>query len=288
MSSASATPRAALSGRRLMLLAAACFIANVLLIRALGRHGGDVWTTTALRFASGLALCLAFQRRSLDVHALFTRPRLILRGLLGGASTYALYLAIVHIGAGRAVFLNNTYVILSSLLAVWVLRERFRLSLAALAGLGLLTGAIFGEVRVGPYEGVAIASAFAAAWIVVAIRQLHQEGVPTATIFASQCVYGLLLCAPFLIAQGTLPSPAAGLGLVAAGVLAGAGQLAMTSAFRDLTVAEGTLIQTLVPLGIAAGGILLFGESLGWSGAFGGLLIVAGSVLPTLLPRRDA
>ena len=274
-----------------MFIAAACFVANVLLIRALGRDGGDVWTTTALRFAAGLALCLVFQRRSLDAHALFTKPRLILRGLLGGASTYALYLAIVHIGAGRAVFLNNTYVILSSLLAVWVLRERFRLLLAAgavaaLAGLGLLTGAFFGDLRVGPYEGVAIASACVAAWIVVAIRQLHQEGVPTATIFASQCVYGLLLCAPFLIAQGIFPSPAAGLGLVAAGILAGAGQLAMTSAFRDLTIAEGTLIQTIVPLGIAAGGIVLFSETLGWSGALGGLLIVAGSVLPTCLPRR--
>lgn len=279
------------SGRRLMFLAAGCFIANVLFIRALGEGGGDVWTTTALRFAAGLALCLTFQRRSLDVVALFTHPRLILRGLVGGAATYGLYLSIVHIGAGRAVFLNNTYVILSSLLAVWMLRERFRLSLAtgalaALAGLGLLTGAIFGQLHIGPYDLVAIASAFAAAWIVVAIRQLHREGVPTATIFASQCVYGLLLCAPFLVAQGTLPSPGAGLGLVAAGVLAGVGQLAMTSSFRDLTVAEGTLIQSLVPLGIAAGGILFFSETLGWHGLVGGLLIVAGSVLPTLLNAR--
>ena len=276
-----------------MFLAAGCFVANVLLIRALGQGGGDVWTITALRFAAGLALCLVFQRRQLDAVALFTRPRLILRGLVGGAATYGLYLAIVHIGAGRAVFLNNTYVILSSLLAVWMLREHFRLSLAtgalaALVGLGLLTGALFGQLHVGLYDLVAIASALAAAWIVVAIRQLHQEGVPTATIFASQCVYGLLLCAPFLVAQGTLPSPGAGLGLVAAGVLAGVGQLAMTSSFRDLTVAEGTLIQTLVPLGIAAGGIVFFGEALGWHGLAGGLLIVVGSVLPTLLNTRRA
>lgn len=276
-----------------MFLAAGCFVANVLLIRALGQGGGDVWTITALRFAAGLALCLVFQRRQLDAVALFTRPRLILRGLVGGAATYGLYLAIVHIGAGRAVFINNTYVILSSLLAVWMLREHFRLSLAtgalaALVGLGLLTGALFGQLHVGLYDLVAIASALAAAWIVVAIRQLHREGVPTATIFASQCVYGLLLCAPFLVAQGTLPSPGAGLGLVAAGVLAGVGQLAMTSSFRDLTVAEGTLIQTLVPLGIAAGGILFFGEALGWHGVAGGLLIVAGSVLPTLLNTRRA
>jgi drug/metabolite transporter (DMT)-like permease len=293
MSSSATFQLTAHRGRRLMFIAAACFVANVLLIRALGQGGGDVWTISALRFASGLALCLLFQRRSLDVTALFTKPRLILRGLMGGVSTYAFYLAIVHLGAGRAVFLNNTYVILSSLLAVWMLREQFRLSLAtgaftALIGLGLLTGAIFGRLHIGLYDLVAIGSALAAAWIVVAIRQLHQEGVPTATIFASQCIYGLLLCAPFLLTQGApVPSAGATLGLIAAGVLAAAGQLTMTSSFRDLTVAEGTLIQALVPLGIAAGGILFFGEALGWQGLVGGLLIVGGSILPTLFGTRS-
>lgn len=279
------------SGRRLMLIAAVCFVANVLLIRALGQAAGDVWTITALRFAAGLALCLGFQRRALDAHALFTKPRLILRGLIGGASTYALYLAIVHIGAGRAVFLSNTYVIGSAVLAVWMLREPFRPALAAgaaaaLLGLGLLTGAVFGHLGVGVYEIVAVTSALAAAWVVVAIRQLHQEGVGTVTIFSSQCVYGLLLCTPFLIAQGTMPGPTASLGLIVAGLCAAAGQLAMTKAYRDLSVAEGALIQTLVPLGIAAGGVLLFGEALGWIELSGGLLIVAGSVLPLFYSGR--
>ncbi len=274
-----------------MLVSALCFVANVLLIRALGDGGEDVWMTTALRFGAGLALCVAFRRRELDVGALIVRPRLILRGLIGGAATYGLYLAVAHEGAGRAVFLNNTYVLLSSLLAVWLLRERFRWSLgagalAALAGLGLLTGA--GVARVGLYDLVALASAGAAAWVVVAIRQLHREGVPTATIFASQCVYGLAMCAPFLIMEGRVPSLAAGLGLASAGVLAGVGQLAMTSAFRVLTVAEGTLIQMLVPLGIAAGGIILFAEPLGRADLAGGLLIVAGSLAPVLPGWRRA
>jgi drug/metabolite transporter (DMT)-like permease len=271
-----------------MLLAAACFIANVLLIRALGRVGTDVWTISALRFATGLALCTVLYRRSLDPVALFTKPRLILRGLIGGASTYAFYLTLVHLGAGRAVFLNNTYVILSALLAVWILGEPLRRSLAlgavtALTGLGLLTGAIFGILYVGIYDAVALLAALASAWIVVAIRQLHREGVSTATIFASQCIYGLLLCVPFLIAQGTLPGLGASLGLVAAGICAGAGQLAMTTAYRHLAVAEGALIQTLVPLGTAAGGVLFFSEAMGWSDFLGGLLIVAGSVLPLVL-----
>jgi drug/metabolite transporter (DMT)-like permease len=268
-----------------MLLAAACFVANVLIIRALGRAGADVWIISALRFAAGLALCVGFHHRALDVVALATRPRLILRGLVGGATTYGFYLTVVHLGAGRATFLNNSYVLFSALLAVWMLGEIFRRplalgALAALTGLGLLTGALAGFDRVGPYDAVALVCALASAWIVVAIRQLHQEGIATATIFASQCVYGLLLCAPFLIANATWPEPAVCAGLVLGGCCAGAGQLAMTSAYRHLAVAEGALIQTLVPLGIASGGLLFFGETLGWAELTGGLLIVAGSVIP--------
>jgi drug/metabolite transporter (DMT)-like permease len=149
-----------------------------------------------------------------------------------------------------------------------------------------LTGAIFGILRVGVYDLVALAAALASAWVVVAIRQLHREGVSTATIFASQCVYGILLSAPFLIATPSLPGPWTFVGLIAAGVCAGAGQLAMTAAYRHLAVAEGALIQTLVPLGIAAGGVLFFGERLGWIDGIGGLLIVAGSLVPMLIPTR--
>lgn len=279
------------TGRRLMLLAGGFFVAHVLIIRAFGRDGADVWTIAAIRFASGLALCLALHRRELDVEALFTKPRLMMRGLVGSAGTYGFYLTVVHLGAGRATFLSNIYVALSSLLAVWVLAEPFRRPhvlgvTSALAGLALLTGAMQGALHIGLYDGVALVCALASAWIVVAIRQLHQEGVATATIFASQCVYGLLLSAPFLATTKSWPGPLACAGLVLAGCCAGGGQLAMTRAYRHLTVAEGALIQTLVPLGIAAGGMLFFGETLGWTDLAGGLLIVAGSVLPMLWPER--
>jgi drug/metabolite transporter (DMT)-like permease len=281
------------TGRRLMLLAAGFFVANVLIIRALGRAGADVWVIAALRFAAGLAICLGARRGELDVAALFTRPRLVLRGLVGGASTYGFYLTVVELGAGRATFLNNTYVVFSALLAVWALAEPFGRALAlgaaaALGGLGLLTGAAFGFSRVGIYDGVALLVALAAAWVVVAIRQLHREGVSTTTIFASQCVHGLLLCAPFVVLRSEWPGLAVCAGLVLGGVCAGAGQLLMTRAYRDLAVAEGALIQTIVPLGIAAGGVLFFGEHLGASELVGGLLIVAGSLLPMLLPPKPS
>lgn len=294
MSAASSFVASARTGRRLMLFAAACFVANVLLIRALGRAGADVALISALRFGAGLLLCVVLHARELDVAALFTRRRLVQRGLLGGAGTYGFYLTVVHLGAGRATFLNNLYVVFSALLAVVALGERFRPTLAvgagvSLLGLGLLTGALAGFSRVGPYDAVALIGALVAAGVVVTIRRLHQEGVSTATIFAAQCVYGLLLCAPALaFAGGDQPGGVAIAGFVLAGFFAGAGQLAMTHAYRHLEVAEGALLQTLVPLGIAAGGMLFFGEHFGASELLGGLLIVGGSVLPMALPRRGA
>lgn len=281
------------TGRRLMLLSAGCFVANVLLIRALGQSAADVWAVAALRFAAGLALCLVLYRRSLDARALFTRPRLILRGVIGAGATYAFYLTIVHLGAGRAIFINNTYVVWSGLLAIPLLAERFHWKLAlgaagALAGLGLLTGAVFGELQAGPFDALALAGAGAAAWVVVSIRQLHRDGVSTPTIFASQCIYGLLLCAPFLVQSAARLTPLTLGGFTAAGVLAGAGQLAMTRAYRDLSVAEGTLIQMLVPLGIAAGGAVFFREHFGPADIAGGLLILGGSLLPALMRSAKA
>jgi drug/metabolite transporter (DMT)-like permease len=274
-----------------MLLSVACFITNVLLIRAFGRPGGDVATITALRFAAGLLLCLALHRRELDTPALFRRPRLVLRGLLGGVSTYGFYLTVLQLGAGRATFLNNLYVVFSALLAVVCLAEPFRRPLvfgavSALAGLALLTGAFRGPAGIGPYDALAVLVAGSAAWVVVTIRQLHHEGVSTATIFAAQCVYGLLLCAPLLVLHPAWPGLPAALGFTLGGFFAGAGQLAMTRAYRHLAVADGALLQTLVPLGIATGGLVFFGEAFTWVETLGAALIVAGSLWPLLPSAR--
>lgn len=273
-------------GVRLMLLSTACFTANVLLIRALGaRDDVSVWLVASVRFAVGLALCGVLYPRQLDARGLLFRPALMLRGLLGGVGIYGYYLTVVELGAGRATFINNTYVIWAGLLAVVVLHERFRPTLgigavAGLTGLGLLTNAFAAGASVGRYDALAIAIALLSAWIVVLIRQLHHAGHHTATIFAAQCVYGLLLCGlPGLWYYVPL-SPETWALLVAAAGCAGAGQLAMTHAFRHLPVAEGTLLQMLVPVSIAVGGVVFFSESFRPIELLGGALILTGSALP--------
>jgi len=267
-----------------MLASTACFTANVLLIRALGLiESVDVWMISAVRFAAGLVILTAIYRRETRFLRVFQKPQLINRGLMGGLAVCGYYLTLVHLGAGRATFIGNTYVIIAALLAVAFLGEPLRPSLtvgglAALAGLALLTDAFGVNHASSFYEGIAILTAAASAYVVVTIRQLHATE-HTATIFAAQCVYGLILCLGPVLRHPSSASATAWALMLAAGVCVAAGQLFMTRAFRDLAVAEGTLLQMLVPLGVALGGYVLFQEHFSLREAAGGFLILAGTAV---------
>ncbi len=265
-----------------MIASAAFFTGNVLLVRALGTFESvNVWLASCVRFAAGMVVIYSLYRREFQFRRLFTTPKLIGRGVVGGASVYGFYLTIVHLGAGRATFINNTYVIFGALMAVWVLGERFSIALAlgstaALGGLALLTNAFGAGSHANLYDLVAVATALAAAYVVVTIRQLHATD-HTSTIFAAQCVYGLLICGIPAATHPQSVSPAGWGVMIVAGLFASLGQITMTRAFRDLPVAEGSLLQMLVPLGIAVGGTLFFGEHFSRHELLGAALILAGT-----------
>jgi len=265
-----------------MLLSAAAFTANVLLVRALGAmNAANIWLVSCTRFVIGLALIGLVYRREFQPAHLIRNRKLIQRGLVGGSGVYLTYLTVVKLGAGRATFIGNTYVVWGALLAAWLLREKLRPSVvvggvAALAGIGLLTNVFSSQAHPGVYDGLAVVAALLSAHVVVTIRQLH-DTEHTATIFAAQCVYGLLICsAPAILTYQPL-SPGAWIVMLVASVAAGVGQLAMTRAFRDLPVAEGSLIQMLVPLGIALGGMLFFHEHFAPHEVLGAMLILGGT-----------
>jgi drug/metabolite transporter (DMT)-like permease len=283
------TPAASPSARHrwgiaLMLASTVSFTANVLLIRALGEvQAVNVWLVSCVRFLAGMAVILGLYRREFRFKRLFTEPKLIGRGAIGGGSVYLFYLSVVHLGAGRATFINNTYVIFGALLAVWILGERFGPMLAAgstaaLTGLALLTNAFGADSHANLYDLAAILSAFSAAYVVVTIRQLHATD-HSSTIFAAQCVYGLLICTGPAAFHPQPVSPLAWSMMVLAGIFAAIGQLTMTRAFRDLPVAEGSLLQMLVPLGIAGGGIVFFNERFTLPELAGAALILGGTAI---------
>lgn len=274
----------------LMLASTVFFAANVLLVRALGTFETvNVWMASCVRFGAGMVVVYALYRREFQFRRLFTTPRLIGRGLVGGVSVYAFYLTVVHLGAGRATFINNTYVIFGALAAVWVLGERFSGPLAigsaaALGGLALLTNAFGAGAHAGYYDVIGVLTAVAAAYVVVTIRQLHATD-HTSTIFAAQCVYGLLICGIPAAVQPHDASPVGWVLMTLGGLFASLGQITMTRAFRDLPVAEGSLLQMLVPLVIAGGGALFFGERFAPHELIGAALILGGTAFTAVQHR---
>jgi drug/metabolite transporter (DMT)-like permease len=185
------------------------------------------------------------------------------------------------LGAGKCVLIGNTWTIFAALMAVGVLGEKLTAAkltgiAVALVGLGLLMGV--GPGKFGQewrWELIQLGGAVMAAMVVVVIRQLTKTET-SATIFMSQCIYGVLLAVPFaLLHQTALNGTVISL-LLLAGLLAAAGQLAMTEGFRHLTVAAGGAFQIILPLAISVGGVLLFDEHFGPWQILGGVLILAG------------
>jgi drug/metabolite transporter (DMT)-like permease len=277
-------------GIMLMLVSAACFTANVLLIRAVGQMAAvDIWTLSCARFVVGLILVATFYGRVWQPRHLFTNPKLAERGFFGALGVAGYYLTVVHLGAGRATFINNTYLIWGALLAVWILGEHFRPALvtgsvAALGGLALLTGLFQAGHGLSFYDLVAVATAVASGYIVVTIRQLHATE-HSSTIFSAQCAYGLVVCLVPAWFHFQMPGPGPIALILAASVCAGVGQLTMTRSFRDLSVAEGSLLQMLVPLGVALGDVVFFADRFTPAETAGAALILAGCALPALRRR---
>ena len=275
----------------LMLGSAACFITNVLLIRALaGVENVSLWVVTSARFAVGLVIVCTVYRREFQPSHLFTNRKLIERGVLGGLGTLVFYYTVTKLGPGRATFINNTYVIWGGLLAVWMLREYLRPALitgavATLVGLALLTNPFASGSHTGFHDLLALLNAVGAAWIIVTIRQLHARE-HSSTIFAAQCVFGLLICVGPAATDLSTLTPTSCVLLVITGTAASVGQLFMTHAFRDLSVAEGSLLQMLVPLGIALGGVVFFSEHFTAFELLGGALILAGTAASSYQPTR--
>lgn len=230
-----------------------------------------------------LALSIAKHSGQFAPERVVLRPLLVARGLFGGAALLIFYKTVFLMEIGRASVINLCYVLFATLLAAVFLKERIhRLQLLAmlmsLLGLGLLTGSLWGFTHVSTVDALAVLGAVLAGVAVMLIRQLrHTETSPT--IYLSQSFWGLLLCMPLLSFEALFPALPALLLLMLAGLMAGAGQLALTSGFRYLSVAQGAATQLLVPVANTVGGVLLFQERYALLEWLGGVLVLAGCLI---------
>lgn len=282
-----------------MLGSVVLFAANVLLVRSLNLHfpAADGWVASLFRGMVGLLVVAAlFQGRGLQLTHLFTKPLLIARGLLGGFGILAFYITVVNLGAGRSVIINLTYPMFGSLFAAFWLKEHlparsWAWMLAGFSGLLIFLGIDFQE-GINFYDLLGIAGAIAAGIVVVLIRQLrHSEH--TATIYSSQCFASAMFAAwPAVGPTLSLPGNAMLLMALAATIVA-IGQLAMTHAYRTLSVARGSSIQMLLPITTAIGGFIFFNERFSGIELLGAALTLLAtwqiirSPAPTVGPARS-
>lgn len=267
-----APPHFSISERRSiawMLLSIVLYAANVLILRAASQASplADAWVATAFRGSIGLVLVAAlFGGRGFQASSLIHRPLVLARGIVGAGAILLFYFTIPHLGAGRAVILNLTYPVFAGIMArFWIgeslSRRQLGWMLLSLAGLALFLGGDAWKPGALRWELIGLLGAVAAGGAVVLIRELRHTEHPS-TVFASQCLWSLVLTVPFSIGPlQSLPHDVAA-ALIAAAVLVGLAQLAMTHAFRSLSVARGSAIQMLLPLLTTAGGMALFGERL--------------------------
>lgn len=268
-----------------MLVSLTCFTGNALLLKVLSslRHV-DPWMTLTVRAFIGLmvTMLLFSSKGALRLGRSFQSWLLASRGVLGVLGTAAYYITIGPLGAGKSTLIGNTWCVFAAIMAAFVLGERLGLMkvfgiFLALLGLALLTGLTPGSLaQFGRYEMIGLIGAVLAATVVVVIRQLTRTET-SATIFASQCVYGIIIAAPVAWLHYAPVNAGDVLLLCAAALCATFGQLSMTEGFRFLPVAAGGAFQNTLPVIITVCSVSLFAEPFTSIQVMGACLILWGS-----------
>jgi drug/metabolite transporter (DMT)-like permease len=273
-----------------MLLSIAGFTFNALVVgRVTADHSVSVWTAMTLRGLIGLGMVFALAPQELrrDWTQLFTHRLMLERGIIGSLGIAAFYYTLAGLGTGKATLINNSWALFASIMAAWTIREplgwvRGGGLILTLLGLGLLVGVgwdVLASIHL--MEGLALLGAILSAIAVIAIRQLSAM-TSSVMIYASQCVYCLLLGLPFALQEvGQLTASGWGW-MLAASLAVGLAQITMTEGFRYLTVASGGAYQMALPLVITAFSVCLFGEHFTMAQLIGGFIMVAGTAVTVL------
>lgn len=267
------------NGYTLMALSIFLFAINALLMSFVGQQFTvDAWSMNLYRSASGIAVLLLFfaPKGNVQWSQLVYNPMLILRGILGGVGIPLYYFTIIHLGAGKATLVNCTYPLFATLVAWVCLKENINKAqllflLLAFLGMSFFLGVDWQSDQVGFVDLLAVIGAVVAGGVVVTIRFLKRTQT-SATIYAGQCTYGLIIAViPFIfISEDLAITPI--LLLLLGGVVVAFGQICMTQAYQYLSVGTGSATQLLLPIVTAIGSFFLFGESFSMLEVIGGAI----------------
>jgi drug/metabolite transporter (DMT)-like permease len=273
-----------LLGPGAMLLSSLVFAGMGMLVKLAARDGVPAAESTFVRFAAGL-LAVALLARGGVIRLQFHRRRLLLvRGFFGSVSAVFFFQSLAHTTLARATLLCYTYVIFSALFSAIWLKERLGsgslLALAvAIVGVSLITGARFGSIN--PGDMVALLSGLLGGIAITSIRELRKTESAYA-IFAAFCAAGI--ATSLMMGSGAWVMPRGGTLFALGGVaiLATAGQLLMTAAYRHCSVALGGLLSLLTVVLAALAGFLIFAEAFTVRSLGGTALVLASAAYLTV------
>lgn len=279
------------SARLALLGSAGAFGAMAVLARRLSRPdmGFTAGHLSVLRFAVGVAVCLAAFRIRPSLHSPGDRRLLVLRGLSGGLVVVLYFDALARISAGEAGIIYNLFPVIATVMSLFLFKERPTLHLAgalalATAGVALMLGQGRLAIGLGRGEGAALAASFFAALSANAIRAARPTSNAT-TIFFWFSLVGLPVVIPFALDPWPRVPAAWALGVVMS-LLALAAQVLMARAYGALSVPEAAVWLQMTPVATYLLAWPILGERLSPWGLGGIALAVAGVAYGTVLGHR--
>ncbi len=223
------------------------------------------------------------------------RGLLMLRGLLGTAGLYCVYLALAGLPLAVATVLQYLHPTFTALLAWPLLGERLSGRVLLAAGLGWLGVALLTDpALLGGAQGslpdlpvlFGLAGALLSALAYVSVRALGRSEHPLVIVFYFPLM-ALPLSLPPVLLHPVLPTPGELGWLVGVGLFTQLGQLALTQGLLGLPAGRATAVSYVqVPLA-ALWGLLVFGEALDPDTALAAGLVL-GATLLSLNARPSA
>lgn len=284
------------SGIRFMIGAAFAFSVMSLLVKVAGQRLPSQEIVLA-RAVISLGLCHIGLRR-LRVPVLGRhRAMLLVRGVIGFLALSAFYYALTKLPLAETTVIQYTNPIFTALFAAWFLSEpsgRAEVVSLVLSLTGVLLiarpAALFGGNGAGldmVAVGVALAGAVLSGLAYVIVRRLSATEHPLVIVwyFAAVSIVG---SAPWVVAQGIVPTPFEWLLLLGVGISTQFGQVWLTRGLKREKAGRAMTVAYLQIVFAAGWGALFFREypdAWSWTG---GALIVAGTAIIGRAARRQA
>lgn len=239
-----------------------------------------------IRMAIGLLPPLLIPRYRKSVFTFHRWDLLLVRGFFGGLAVLLYFIAIEHASVGVATLLNYTSPLFAGVFSMLFIGEKISAKVlipmpVALTGIVLV---VQGNARPGDvlgfglWELVGVGSAICSGAAVTAMRAARRTENSWA-VYASFCLFGVLVSAPMGIATWQTPSGAREwLSLAAMSLFAIGAQLLLTFSLRWVdAMTVGVISQLAVLISMALGATIL-GEIISPMAALGAALTIGGVV----------